>query len=121
MLTCPHCPLDVIPTLPPHLRPHHFLCSSSALKIYLLCCPQPSLCLILSAVYHPYALAVSSRHASNSAPTPPTILMLLKRSQDKTTMPPSPLLMLLLMPPSTPLMPNPLSATYHPYAQVLDP
>ncbi|MBW0521596.1 hypothetical protein O181_061311 [Austropuccinia psidii MF-1] len=27
-------------------------------------------CLILSADYHPYALAVSSRHASNAGPTP---------------------------------------------------
>ncbi|MBW0578953.1 hypothetical protein O181_118668 [Austropuccinia psidii MF-1] len=82
-----------MPTLPsrcdsdtaPHLRPHHSLCSSSALKIYLLCGPQPSLFLILSAYYHPYALAVSSGQASNAAPTPPTILMLLQCSQDKTT------------------------------------
>ncbi|MBW0590864.1 hypothetical protein O181_130579, partial [Austropuccinia psidii MF-1] len=44
-----------------------------------------------------------------SPPLPLTILMLLRRPQD---MP--------LMPPSTPLMPNPFSAAYHPYSQVLD-
>ncbi|MBW0550630.1 hypothetical protein O181_090345 [Austropuccinia psidii MF-1] len=49
-------------------------------------------------------------HTPASSSLPLTILMLLKRPQD---MP--------LMPPSTPLTLNPLSATYHPYAQVLDP
>ncbi|MBW0544902.1 hypothetical protein O181_084617 [Austropuccinia psidii MF-1] len=46
------------------------------------------------------------------APSSPplTILTLPQRPQD---MPPKP--------PSTPLTPNPLSAAYHPYPQILDP
>ncbi|MBW0573024.1 hypothetical protein O181_112739 [Austropuccinia psidii MF-1] len=62
-------------------------------------------------------LAVPSRNASDTPLTTPalsapplTVLTLLRCPQD---MP--------LMPPSTPLRPNPLSAAYHPYAQVLDP
>ncbi|MBW0470959.1 hypothetical protein O181_010674 [Austropuccinia psidii MF-1] len=68
MLTCPCRNLDVTPTLPLHLHPHHSLRSRSALKMYLLCRPQPSLCLILSATYHAYARVVPSPHASDTAP-----------------------------------------------------
>ncbi|MBW0518501.1 hypothetical protein O181_058216 [Austropuccinia psidii MF-1] len=74
--------------------------------------------------------------------TPPShwplmILMLLQPPQDETSTPPPisalsslPLPILTLpwrpqdmppMPPSTSLTPNPLSAAYRPYAQVLDP
>ncbi|MBW0591062.1 hypothetical protein O181_130777 [Austropuccinia psidii MF-1] len=121
MLTRLHPPPDETPKLP-----------SPLLRL-----PHPRL--ILSATYHPYTCGVASRHASDaayhpyarihpqdqkmmllpisslttpyaSAPPPLTILMLPQRPQD---MP--------LMPPSTPLTPNPLSAAYHPYHQVLDP
>ncbi|MBW0492494.1 hypothetical protein O181_032209 [Austropuccinia psidii MF-1] len=99
-----------------------------------------------NAAYYPYAcsslptclqcpltLAQSSRWLM--------ILMFLQPPQDETTTPPpisalttalsSPLLSILTLPrcpqdvpptpPLTPLMPNPLSTAYHPYAQVLDP
>ncbi|MBW0535385.1 hypothetical protein O181_075100 [Austropuccinia psidii MF-1] len=91
--------------------------------------------------YHPYTCIVPTQHASDtayhpyvcSALLPPhtgLILMLLQPPQDETTMPPSIFSCLLLLwrpqdmpltPPSAPLTPNPLSAAYHPYAQVLDP
>ncbi|MBW0571758.1 hypothetical protein O181_111473 [Austropuccinia psidii MF-1] len=38
--------------------------------LMLLHRPQPSLGLLPPSTYHPYALVVSSRHASNAAPTP---------------------------------------------------
>ncbi|MBW0533904.1 hypothetical protein O181_073619 [Austropuccinia psidii MF-1] len=80
------------------------------------------------AAYHPYASGVPSRHASNAPLTGLIILMLLQPPQDETTIPPLTILTLPRRPqdmpltlPSTPLMPNPLSTSYHPYAQVLDP
>ncbi|MBW0497645.1 hypothetical protein O181_037360 [Austropuccinia psidii MF-1] len=54
-------------TLTPPLRlfPHQSLCFKGALKI----CLQH--CLLPPAAYHPYALAVSSQHASDTAPHRP--------------------------------------------------
>ncbi|MBW0478718.1 hypothetical protein O181_018433 [Austropuccinia psidii MF-1] len=97
----------------------------------------PSLRLLPPTTYHPYPLVVSSRHASNTAPTPLTILMLLQCPQDNTKIPPPisalttpyasappPLTILMLlwrpqdMPPTLPSL---LSAAYHPYTSILDP
>ncbi|MBW0494880.1 hypothetical protein O181_034595 [Austropuccinia psidii MF-1] len=80
MLTRMHCPPDVTPRLPPLSPPAsllmlehpHFLQSlhsRSALKIYLLCRPQPSLHLLLSAAYHAYSHIVCSQHASDATLT----------------------------------------------------
>ncbi|MBW0549313.1 hypothetical protein O181_089028 [Austropuccinia psidii MF-1] len=126
----------------PHLCPHHSLLfhtpathnpyTPAALQDIppmlpsTLLMPSPT-CLTLFSNYHPYTLAVSSQHASDTAPhlcphyslcfcAPAssslllTVLTLPQRPQD------TPLTL-----PLTPLTPNPLSATYHPYAQVLDP
>ncbi|MBW0478810.1 hypothetical protein O181_018525 [Austropuccinia psidii MF-1] len=38
-----------------HPRCLQSLCSRSTLKICLRCCPQPPLCLLPPAAYHPYA------------------------------------------------------------------
>ncbi|MBW0498979.1 hypothetical protein O181_038694 [Austropuccinia psidii MF-1] len=100
MLTCPHCPLTVTPPLPsslltlPHPRRLQSLRSCSALKIYLLCRPQPSLSLLPPAAYHAYAPIVPSQDASDATPPPLlTLLMLLWHPQDMPPRPPSTLFM----------------------------
>ncbi|MBW0520609.1 hypothetical protein O181_060324 [Austropuccinia psidii MF-1] len=98
MLTCPHRPPNVTPTLPPIstlttpyaitppplnmlMLPRHPQDMPPTLPLPLL---TPSTThLILSNAYHPYACVVPSQHAYDtnltpaSSSTPPTILMLL--------------------------------------------
>ncbi|MBW0557320.1 hypothetical protein O181_097035 [Austropuccinia psidii MF-1] len=78
--------------------------------------PNPLQCLACLRACTPFQMRLQHcPHHSLHFCTPasslwPTILTLLRGPQ---VMP--------LMPPSTPLTPNPLSAAYYPYAQVLDP
>ncbi|MBW0540550.1 hypothetical protein O181_080265 [Austropuccinia psidii MF-1] len=140
MLTCLHPPPDETPTLPSPLLtlPHPCLIFSLAYNPYS--CGVHSRH-ASNAAYHPYACMVSSQNASDASyhpyarsplPTPLTILTLAPPISALTTpyasAPPPPILTLLRRPqdipptpPSTPLTPNTISATYHPYAQVLDP
>ncbi|MBW0467094.1 hypothetical protein O181_006809 [Austropuccinia psidii MF-1] len=137
--TAPPSPPSSLLTLPHPCRLQS-LCSRGALKIYLLHHPQPSLCLILSAVYHAYACVVPSQHASDAAPPslpaplPLTIPMLLLPHQDvpwtlpSTLLAPSPtrqlpslcscsvLLTCLRCCSHTSII---LNATYHPYAPAI--
>ncbi|MBW0473624.1 hypothetical protein O181_013339 [Austropuccinia psidii MF-1] len=74
MLRCPQRAQEVTPTPPPT---NTYASAPLPFTIFMLLRrPQdmppmlPSTLLILSAAYHPYALVVSSRHATNTAPTP---------------------------------------------------
>ncbi|MBW0584335.1 hypothetical protein O181_124050 [Austropuccinia psidii MF-1] len=80
MLTGPHGPPDETLTLPPHLRPHHYLCPPDMLPtpliLTLVKCP-PDMLLTLPTIltlvkcppntaYHPYACGVHSQHCLSS-------------------------------------------------------
>ncbi|MBW0513234.1 hypothetical protein O181_052949 [Austropuccinia psidii MF-1] len=125
MLTRRHCPLDVTPTVPPHLRPHHSLRFHTP-PLTILTLPQhpqdipptpPStllrphplhcfLCLHSHSALPTFFTMVPLHlcpHQSLCFRTPPLkILMLLRHPQD--------------MPPTLPSTLLILSTNYHPYS-----
>ncbi|MBW0568113.1 hypothetical protein O181_107828 [Austropuccinia psidii MF-1] len=124
MLTRPHCPLDVTPTAPPHLCPHHSLrFHTPQLTILTLPqCPQDIPPTPPSTLLRPHPLrCLLCLHSHSALPTfvtiaplhlcphqslyfctlPLKIFMLLQHPQDMPPMPPSTLLI--------------LSTNYHPY------